>query len=76
MLPLLDLLTIAAYISGILAIGFWVSKRQSSEEEYYVAGRTLPGWAVALSALAAQGPAISFVSVRSTKGGAGSNRAR
>ncbi|MDQ6802383.1 MAG: sodium:solute symporter [Acidobacteriota bacterium] len=59
----LDLLIIAAYLSGILAIGFWCRKRQKTTRHYFLAGRHLPWWAISGSIVATETSAITFVSI-------------
>ncbi|PAP77124.1 sodium:solute symporter family transporter [Rubrivirga marina] len=38
-----DVLVMAAYLVGILLLGLWAARRQSTEEDYFLAGRSL-GW--------------------------------
>ena len=45
----LDLAVIAAYLVFTLALGLWVSRRQSSAGDYFLGARDLPAWAVMLS---------------------------
>lgn len=46
-----DFAIIALYMIGMLAMGLYLS-RQKSEEDYYVANRAMPWWAVGLSLVA------------------------
>lgn len=49
----LDLVIVAAYLLGALAVGIAVSKRASaSTEEYFLAGRSLPWWLAGTSMVA------------------------
>lgn len=58
---IVDYLIIAAYLFGLLAMGF-VLKKQSSEKDYFLGGRTL-GWKpLTLSIMATQLSAVSFIS--------------
>jgi solute:Na+ symporter, SSS family len=41
----LDLIVIAAYVAGLVGIGVRFAVRQRSTEQYFVAGRSIPGWA-------------------------------
>ncbi|MEM9301404.1 MAG: sodium/solute symporter [Pseudomonadota bacterium] len=59
----LDWILIAAYAAAMMALSAWLGRRQESEEDYYVAGRSLPWWATGLSTMATQTSAISFISV-------------
>jgi SSS family solute:Na+ symporter len=48
----IDYLVILAYLAGTLAIGLWLSRRISTEADYFLAGRRLPWWAVGMSLVA------------------------
>ncbi len=39
----LDLIVIAAYLAGLVAIGLRFARRQRTTEQYFVAGRSVPG---------------------------------
>ena len=49
---LLNSVVLAAYLAGMVMIGLWFSRRQRSAEDYFLAGRSLPGWLVGLSIVA------------------------
>ena len=53
----LDFSIIAIYCVGIIAIATYVSRQQSgserSPEDYFLAGRSLPWWAIGASLIAA-----------------------
>jgi len=49
------------YIVVILGIGFYLTRRQKSRKDYYVAGRRMDPWQVALSLVATQVSAISII---------------
>lgn len=51
-LSLLDLVVIALYFAVIGAIGVYVSRGPNSAEKYFVAGRSIPMWAVAFTIMA------------------------
>jgi SSS family solute:Na+ symporter len=59
----LDWLIIIIYLSGMIGLSFYLGRRQSSQEDYFVGGRNLPWWAVGLSTMATQTSAISFISI-------------
>lgn len=57
----IDYMIIGVYLIGLLAMGF-VLRKQQSEKDYYLGGRTL-GWKpLALSIMATQLSAVSFIS--------------
>ena len=45
-LSALDALVILAYLVGTTLLGIWVGRRQRDAKEYFVAGRSIPWWAV------------------------------
>jgi SSS family solute:Na+ symporter len=59
----LDWFVIAAYLAGTLGLSAWLAHSQNSPADYYVGGRTLPWWALALSILATQSSANSFLGI-------------
>ncbi len=59
---LLDWAIIAFYIAGLIAFSIFLSRGQQDTEDYFLGGRNLPWWAIALSTMATQLSAISFIS--------------
>ena len=57
----LDAAALALYLTGMLALGFWFSRRNTSTEEYFVGGRAFPGWAIGLSMLGTSISSITFL---------------
>jgi len=57
----LDLIVIAAYLAGLVAIGLRFARRQRTTEQYFVAGRSVPGWAMGLSLLATIITSVTFI---------------
>ncbi|HUT91026.1 MAG TPA: sodium/solute symporter [Thermoguttaceae bacterium] len=45
----LDLALVLAYLLGVLALGLWISRGVKSSRDFFLAGRTLPWWAVGMS---------------------------
>lgn len=58
----LDWIVIAVYIAFLIALSFYLSKKQKNIEDYYLGGRTIPWWAIGVSTMATQLGAISFIS--------------
>ena len=54
---LLDYIIFATYAFVILTIGLWVSRdkkgKEKSAEDYFLAGKSLPWWAIGASLIAA-----------------------
>ena len=46
-----DAIAIGVYLTAILAMGYYFSRRMKSTEEYFLGGRSFPGWAIGLSML-------------------------
>lgn len=57
----LDWIVLAVYLAGMLAMSVWVGRSQSTNDDYYLAGRRMGAWPIALSILATQVSAISLV---------------
>lgn len=51
-MTLLDLGIIAAYLALIAGIGLYLARDQRTTETYFIAARTIPGWAVAFTIMA------------------------
>lgn len=49
-------------VVGIVAYGLWKGRHSDTTESYLMAGRTLPWYAVALSIMATQASAVTFLS--------------
>ncbi len=58
-----DWLVIIAYLSGMIGLSVYLGRRQKTQADYYLGGRTLPWWAIGLSTMATQTSAISFISI-------------
>lgn len=50
----LDWLIVASYLVFLIGFALWLSRRQESREDYYVGGRNLGPWPVAISIMATQ----------------------
>ncbi len=60
-MTLLDWIILAAYILLIIGMSWLVGRRQKSREDYYLGGRRMPAWQIALSVIATQVSAISLI---------------
>lgn len=56
-----DVLIIAGYLMALVAIGIGVAGRQKTTETYFVAARSVPGWAAGLSLLATIITSVTFI---------------
>ena len=53
-LSTIDWLVIAFYLLSLIGLAWWLSRQQESREDYYVGGRRMGTWPVALSIMATQ----------------------
>ncbi|MDQ2932432.1 MAG: sodium:solute symporter [Gemmatimonadota bacterium] len=58
----LDLAVLLAYLGGTTALGLYVGRRQRSSNDYFVAERSIPWWAVLFSVVATETSALTFIS--------------
>jgi SSS family solute:Na+ symporter len=58
---LIDIAVIAAYLVALMTIGVCVRGRQKTTDSYFVAGRSVPGWAAGLSLLATIVTSVTFI---------------
>ena len=59
----LDFVIIALYLAGITLFGLRFRKRQRSLRDYFLAGRDIPWWAIALSIVAAETSTLTIISI-------------
>src|SRR5204862_5737262 len=59
----LDVAVIVAYLAGTTFLGIWVGRRQRDAKDYFVAGRSIPWWAVMFSVVASETSALTFISI-------------
>lgn len=59
----LDLAIIAVYLAGITLFGLRFRKKQRSLRDYFLADRTIPWWAIALSIVAAETSTLTIISI-------------
>ena len=45
----IDWTVVGVYLGLVALAGLWFARRRRTTEEYFVGGRSLPGWAVGLS---------------------------
>jgi solute:Na+ symporter, SSS family len=59
----LDLGIIAAYLVGITLFGIRFRKKQRTLRDYFLAGRDIPWWAIALSIVAAETSTLTIIGI-------------
>jgi len=57
------LLVLVAYVLGITAFGTWLGRRQRTVQGYFLAGRTVPWWAIAACIVATETSTLTFIGV-------------
>ena len=61
MLMGIDYFIIISYMIGMLLLGMYFRKFNNSSDDYFVAGKTLPFWAIAMSLIVSDIGAVDFV---------------
>ena len=57
----IDWIILFAYILLIISMSWVIGRRQKSQEDYYLGGRSMKPWQIALSVMATQVSAISLI---------------
>ena len=57
-----DHVVILAYLIGTIALGAYLSRRQSSDDDYFLAGRRMPWFAVGVSVIASLLSSLTYLS--------------
>jgi len=58
-----DFAVLVAYLAGTTALGVWLGRNQKDAQQYFVADRSLPWWAVMFSIVASETSALTFISI-------------
>jgi len=58
-----DWLVIVFYLAAVIGLGVWLGRGQRNTRDYFLGGRDLPWWGVALSILATETSALTFIGV-------------
>ena len=59
----LDFFVRVTYLAGTTALGLWIGRRQRSANDYFIAERSIPWWAVMFSVVASETSALTFISI-------------
>jgi solute:Na+ symporter, SSS family len=59
----LDLFVLVAYLLATTALGLYIGRRQRSSNDYFIAERSIPWWAVMFSVVASETSALTFISI-------------
>lgn len=52
---------LVAYVAAITAFGTWLGRRRRSVKDYFLAGRTVPWWAIAACIVATETSTLTFI---------------
>lgn len=61
----LDWTVLAVYLVSIVSFGYWVGRGNRKIDDFFLAGRSMPWWAVGLSVMATQISAITLIGTTS-----------
>ena len=59
----IDIAIIVAYLLAVLLAGFWFGRKQKSTTQYFLAGQSVPWWAISASIVATETSTVTFISV-------------
>lgn len=62
-MPKIDLLVLFIYLAGIVGMGLWFARRNTTPSQFTKAGGNLPGWAVGMSIFGTYVSSISFLAL-------------
>ena len=61
----LDWTVLSVYLASIVSFGYWVGRGSRKIDDFFLAGRSMPWWAVGLSVMATQISAITLIGTTS-----------
>jgi len=59
----LDFVVLVVYLVGTTLLGIWLGRDQKDAKDYFVAGKTIPWWAILFSVVATETSALTFISI-------------
>ena len=59
----LDLMVVAIYLGGTIALGAWFSRSHRNIRDYFVSGHRVAWWAIMGSIVATETSTVTFISV-------------
>lgn len=62
-LPLSAAVVLLSYVIAITAFGTWLGRRSRSVQDYFLAGRSVPWWAIAACIVATETSTLTFIGV-------------
>lgn len=61
--PVSAVLVLVLYLAGVTAFGSWLGRKRSSVDDYFLAERSVPWWAIAACIVATETSVLTFTSV-------------
>ena len=62
-MPTLDIAIVVLFVAGCLILGAWIGRSGRGVRDYFLGERDVPAWAVAISIVATETSAVTFLSV-------------
>ncbi|MDA1265199.1 MAG: sodium/solute symporter, partial [Planctomycetota bacterium] len=59
----LDWIVLGVYLAALVAMGFWFSRRHTTTDDFFLAGKRVPWWAAGISIFGTQLSAITFMAI-------------
>jgi SSS family transporter len=59
----IDYAIIVAYLVGVLSLGFYIGRKMEDGDDYFLAGRSLPWWAIGMSLVVTDIGAVDMVGI-------------
>lgn len=56
-----DLTILALYFAGIISLGLYVARKNKNTDDYFLGGRSFPGWAIGISLVGSMISSITFL---------------
>jgi len=60
---IIDTIIVVIYMITTAAVGAWIGRRQKNTTDYFLAGRTIPWYAVTFSIVATETSVLTFISI-------------
>ena len=62
-MTLVDYVVVGVYLVGITAFGSWLGRFHRTTADYFLTGRSVPGWAICCTTVATETSTLSFIGV-------------
>jgi solute:Na+ symporter, SSS family len=62
-MTVLDYIVVGVYLAGITVFGSWLGRFHRTTADYFLTGRSVPGWAICCTTVATETSTLSFIGV-------------